>query len=178
MSLHEPYGWEVGRTTLRNHTLEAAQEAETSIDRRLQAATKPYGQAPVAAQGVDTMRLELDGCEMRTGVSMTAAEAGVSDRGPRERVRVENWRDVRTGLARPLEASERLGVCRLDSSDEVCEPLCGGACAQGLTPQSQVVVPGDGANGVRAAVLLAFPTAQYLFDHPHLKSQLYATATA
>lgn len=178
VSFHEHYGWEVGRTTLRNHTLAAAQEAETYIDRRLQAATKPYGQAPVASQGVDTMLLELDGCEIRTGVYMTAAEAGVSDRGPRERVRVENWRDVRTGLARPLEASERLVVCRLDSYDEVCEQLFGVACAQGLTPQSQVVVPGDGANGLREAVLLAFPTAQYILDHPHLKSQLYDTATA
>jgi hypothetical protein len=77
-------------------------------------------------------------------------------------VRVENWRDVRTGLARPLEASERLGVCRLDTYDEVCEQLFGVACAQGLTPQSQVVVPGDGANGLRETVLLAFPTAQYI----------------
>ena len=178
MSCQEHYGWEVGRTTRRHHTLEAAQEAETSRDRRLQAATKPYGQAPVASQGVDTMLLELDGCEMRTGVYRTAAEAGVSDRGPRERVRVENWRDVRTGLARPLEASARLGVCRLDSYDEGCEQLFGVACAQGLTPQRQVVVPGDGANGLREAVLLAFPTAQYIFDHPHLKSQLYDTATA
>ena len=168
----------MGRTPLRNHTLAAAQEAETSIDRRLQAATKPYGQAPVASQGVDTMLLELDGCEMRPGVSMTAAEAGVSERGPRERVRVENWRDVRTGLARPLEARERLGVCRLDLYDEVCEPLFGVACAQGLTPPSQVVVPGAGANGWREAVLLALPTAHSILDHPHLKSQLYDTATA
>src|SRR4029450_8911124 len=60
----------------------------------------------------------------------------------------------------------------------VCEQLFGVACAQGLTPQSQVVVPGDGANGLREAVLLAFPTAQYILDHPHLKSQLYDTATA
>jgi len=162
VSCQEHYGWEVGRTTRRHHTLEAAQEAETSRDRRLQAATKPYGQAPVASQGVDTILLELDGCEMRTGVYRTAAEAGVSDRGPRERVRVENWRDVRTGLARPLEASARLGVCRLDSYDEGCEQLFGVACAQGLTPQRQVVVPGDGANGLREAVLLAFPTAQYI----------------
>src|SRR5262245_27112163 len=124
------------------------------------------------------MLLELDGCEIRTGVSMTAAEAGVADRGPRERVRVENWRDVRTGLARPLEASERLGGCRLDAYDEVCEQLFGGACAQGLTPQSQVVGPGDGANGLREAVLLAFPTAPDILEHPHLKSQLSDTASA
>ena len=69
---------------------------------------------------VDTMLLELDGGEMRTGVSMIAVEAGVSDRDAQERVRVENWRDVRTGLARPLATKEqRLYVCRMDSYDEV-----------------------------------------------------------
>jgi hypothetical protein len=178
LSFQEHYGWEVGRTTLRNRTLEAAQEAETYIDLRLQAATKTYSQATSDVAGVDTMLIELDGCEIRTGVYMTAAEAGVSDRQPRERVRVENWRDVRTGLARPLDATERLVVCRLDSYDEVCEQLLGIACIQDLTPLSQVVVPGDGAKGLREAVLLAFPQAQYILDRPHLKSHLYDTATA
>jgi hypothetical protein len=41
LSFHEHYGWQVGRTTLRNRTLEAAQEAETYIDLRLQEATRP-----------------------------------------------------------------------------------------------------------------------------------------
>ena len=179
VSFHEHYGWEVGRTTLRNRAMDAAQEAETYMDRRLQAATQPYGQATGASHGVDTMLLELDGCEIRTGVSMTAAQAGMVDRPARKRVRVENWREVRTGVARPLAPQEqRLYGCRLDAYDEVCEQLCGVACAQGLTPQSQVVVPGDGATGLREAVLLAFPEAQYILDDPHLKSQLYDTATA
>ena len=178
LSFHEHYGWQVGRTTLRNRTLEAAQEAETYIDLRLQEATRPYGQGVTASPGVDTMVMELDGCEIRTGVYMTAAEAGVSDREAHERVRVETWRDVRTGLARPLESPERLVVCRLDSYDEVLEQLFGVACLQGLTPLSQVVVPGDGAKGLREAVLVTFPGAQYILDQPHLKSHLYDTATA
>jgi hypothetical protein len=147
------------------------------VDLRLQEATRGDGQA-IASPGVDTMLLELDGCEIRTGLYMTAAEAGKSDREPQARGRVENWRDVRTGLARPLESPERLVVCRLDSYDEVCEQLFGVACAQGLTPQSQVVVPSDGAKGLRKAVLVTFPEAQYILDHPHLKSQLYETASA
>ncbi len=151
VSFHEHYGWEVGRTTLRNRTLDAAREAETYIDLRLQEATRPYGQGITASPGVDTLVLELDGCEVRTGLYMTAAEAGVSDREPQQQVRVETWRDVRTGLARPLESQERLVVCRLDSYDEVLEQLFGVACAQGLTPLSQVVVPGDGAKGLREA---------------------------
>jgi hypothetical protein len=175
---HEHYGWKIGRTTLRNRTLGAAQEAETYIDLRLQKATRPYGQGVTASPGVDTMVMELDGCEIRTGVYMSAAAAGVSDREPHERVRVETWRDVRTGLARPLDAHERLVVCRLDSYDEVLEQLFGVACLQGLTPRSQVVVPGDGAKGLREAVLVTFPGAQYILDQPHLKSHLYDTASA
>lgn len=176
VSFHEHYGWQVGRTTLRNRTLQAAQEAESYMDLRLQEATRPYGQGVAASFGVDTILLELDGCEIRTGLYMTAAEAGVSNRRPRQRVRMENWRDVRTGLARPLDSTERLYVCRLDSYDELCEQLFGVACAQGLSPLSQVVVPGDGAKGLREAVLVEFPQAQYILDLPHLKSHLYDTA--
>ena len=178
VSFYEHYGWEIGRTTLRNRTLDAAREAETYIDLRLQEATRPYGQGVTASPGVDTMVLELDGCEIRTGVYMSADKAGVSEDDSRERVRVETWRDVRTGLARPLESQERLVVCRLDAYDEVCEQLFGVACGQGLTPLSQVVVPGDGAKGLREAVLATFPEAQYILDQPHLKSHLYDTATA
>jgi hypothetical protein len=177
VSFREHYGWDVGRTTLRNRTLEAAQEAETYVDLRLQEATRGYGHA-IARPGVDTMLVALDGCEIRTGVYMTAAEAEMSERDPWKRVRVENWRDVRTGLARPLDSPERLVVCRLDAYDEVCEQRFGVACAQGLTPLSQVVVPGDGAKGLREAVLVTFPNAQYILDRPHLTSQLYDTASA
>jgi hypothetical protein len=179
LSFHEHYGWEIGRTTLRNQTLQAARDAERYVDERLLEATKTYARDMASPPAVDTMLLELDGCEIRTGVYMIAVEAGVSDRDAQERVRVENWRDVRTGLARPLATKEqRLYVCRMDSYDEVLEQLFGVACVQGLTPLSQVVVPGDGAKGLREAVLVTFPKAQYILDHPHLKSHLYDTASA
>ena len=178
LSFNEHYGWQVGRTTLRHLTLEAAQDAETYLDLRLEEATQTYGRPSPARPGVDTMLMELDGCEIRTGVYMTAAEAGVSDKPPGQGVRVENWRDVRTGLARPLAARERLYVCRLDSYSEVLDQLFGVACAQGLQPWSQVVVPGDGAKGLREAVLQTFAGAQYILDRPHLQSHFYDTATA
>ena len=178
LSFQEHYGWAIGRTTLRNRTLQAAQDAETYVDERLLEVIQTYGQ-DLASPAVDTMLLELDGCEIRTGVYMSAAQAGLADRPARQHVRVENWRDVRTGLARPLaDKEQRLYVCRMDSYAEILAQLFGVACAQGLTPRSQVVVPGDGAKGLREAVLVAFPKAQYILDHPHLKSHLYDTATA
>ncbi len=47
-----------------------------------------------------------------------------------------------------------------------------------MTPRTQVVVPGDGANGLREAVVAVFPGAQDILDHPHLKSHFYDTADA
>jgi hypothetical protein len=92
--------------------LQAAQDAATYLDERLEQATGTYEQAAMAPPRVPTMLMGLDGCEIRTGVYMKAAEAGMSDRPAHQRVRVENWRDVRTGLARPLHGDERLYVCR------------------------------------------------------------------
>jgi len=176
VSFEEHDGWAVGRTTLRHQTLQAAQDAASYLDERLLQGTDTYEQAGMAPPQVPTMLMGLDGCEIRTGVYMTAAEAGLSDRPAHQRVRVENWRDVRTGLARPLHADERLYVCRMDSYDEVLEPLFGVACLEGMTPRTQVVVPGDGAKGLREAVVSVFPGAQYILDHPHLKSHFYDTA--
>jgi hypothetical protein len=178
VSFEEHYGWAVGRTTLRHQTLQAAQDAASYLDERLWQATGTYEQAGMAPPQVPTMLMGLDGCEIRTGVYMKAVEAGLSDRPAHQRVRVESWRDVRTGLARPLHADERLYVCRMDSYDEVLEQLFGAACLQGMTPRTQVVVPGDGAKGLREAVVSVFPGAQYILDHPHLKSHFYDTATA
>ena len=47
-----------------------------------------------------------------------------------------------------------------------------------MTPRTQVVVPGDGASGLREAVVTVFPGAQDILDHPHLKSHFYETAEA
>jgi hypothetical protein len=63
-------------------TLPAVQAAETYVDVWLQCATAAYGQAVVQPPAVDTTLLELDGCEIRTGVLMTAANAGLPGREP------------------------------------------------------------------------------------------------
>jgi len=68
LSFQEHYGWKVGRTTMRNQTLQAARDAETYVDERLLEATKTYAQDLASPPAVDTMLLELDGCEIRTGV--------------------------------------------------------------------------------------------------------------
>ena len=94
VSFEEHDGWRVGRTTLRPQTLQAAQDAASYLDERFQQATGTYEQAGMAPPQVPTMLMGLDGCEIRTGVYMKAAEAGLSDRPAHQRVRVENWREV------------------------------------------------------------------------------------
>jgi hypothetical protein len=47
-----------------------------------------------------------------------------------------------------------------------------------MTPRTQVGVPGDGAKGLREAVVTVFPRAPYILDHPPLKSHFYDTADA
>jgi hypothetical protein len=131
MNFEEHYGWQVGRTTLRHQTLQAAQDATSYLDERFQQATGTYEQAGMAPPQVPTLLMGLDGCEIRTGVYMKAAEAGMSDRPAHQRVRVESWRDVRTGLARPLDTDERLYVCRMDSYDEVLDNSLGWAVLRG-----------------------------------------------
>jgi len=137
----EHYGFEVGRTSLRNLTLQAAGESERDVDLTLFEAATGYGQPLTERPDVAELLVELDGCEIRTEVVMSAAKAGVSDRPPHELVRQENWRDVRTGLVGPLGSKQRLYVCRLDTYGEVCNQLFGAACLEGLTSRTQVVVP-------------------------------------
>ena len=105
-SVKEHYGFEVGRTTLRNLTLQAAKEAEEYIDLTLAKGKKADEQSLFERPGVPELVVELDGCEMRTGVLMHAAEAGVSDRQGQQRVRQENWREVRTGRTIPTSPRE------------------------------------------------------------------------
>jgi hypothetical protein len=75
-SFQEHYGWQVGRTTLKHQTLHAAQEAASSLDGRLQQATRTYEQDTLEPPAVPTMLMELDGCEIRTGIYMSAVHLG------------------------------------------------------------------------------------------------------
>jgi hypothetical protein len=96
----EHYGWEVERGTMRNQTEQAARHAETYVAARL--AHRPDATSEETAPlPVETLVVELDGCEIRTGQVMTAAAAGRSDLPPAQVVRVEAWKEVRTGLVRP-----------------------------------------------------------------------------
>ena len=58
----------------------------------------------------------------------------------------------------------------MDEYPELCTELFKAACARGLTPETQVVAPGDGGNGLKEEMEVHFLQFQYILDHRHLES--------
>lgn len=173
----EHSGWAVGRGTMLNQTERVAREAEQYIADRLQQGAHPAS-APQSLAPVSTMVVEVDGCEIRTGRPMTAADAGRRDLPPMQGVRVEEWKDIRTGLVRPLGEEERVYISRMASYPEVCAQLVDAARGRGLTLETHVIAPGDGGQGLKEELAKHFLKFQYILDYRHLSSHFYATADA
>ena len=107
----EHYGWEVGRTTILRLTENLGEWAEAFIQERFEEGEERYRASNAAAPKAELMITRLDGCMLRTGTLMTAGEAALlaendNDRQryeelpPDKMVRLEKWREVRTGFAR------------------------------------------------------------------------------
>src|SRR5690606_10368660 len=119
----EHYGREVGRTTILRLTENLGERAEAFLEERFEEGEQRYQTSRAAAPKADLMITGLDGCMLRTGSLMTAGEAALlaeneNDRQRYEelpgkkRVRLEKWREVRTGFARRRDQVEPLYVCR------------------------------------------------------------------
>lgn len=175
-AFHEHYGWTIGRTTVRKVTQRHARAAEAFVDETLATEAEGYMEPRAMRPGCDHIVVQLDGCAIRTGEMMSARRAARVDLPPDKKVRREEWREVRTGLARQLGEIEPTYVCRLDRYGGVTEHLFGAACAHGLTERSTVIAPSDGALGLREALEERFPRLQFVLDYPHLKSHVYDTA--
>jgi hypothetical protein len=91
----EHYGWEVGRTSILRVVESVAAEAEVYVGRRLQESRKEFD-APLAVRpGCEQLLVELDGCEIRTGVlKPRAGRERTAVRRHKKRRRHQEWRDV------------------------------------------------------------------------------------
>lgn len=174
----EHYGWELGRTTIRSATQAEALRAERFIDELFDEFSRLYQQPIAERRGATHLVAELDGCEIRTGELMSVRRALRYDLPPEQMVRPERWREVRTAFARGLHEVDATYVCRIGSYDEVTEQMFGAACNHGLTEQTTVVAPCDGAFGLREALEERFPRLKFVLDYPHLKGHVYETAEA
>jgi DNA-binding transcriptional ArsR family regulator len=175
----EHYGFEVGRTTVLRVVERHAAAAQAFVHERLEAAQKKFDEPLATRPGVEPMLVELDGCEIRTGTLRPAETDERSPvRGLPKRVRDEAWRDVRVGLARPVDELEPTYVAGLDTYDNVVHELFGAACERGLSSRTKVFATSDGGNGLREALDAQFAGLRFILDRPHLRSHLFDTADA
>lgn len=175
----EHYGWEIGRTTVLRVVEQRAHEAERYVAERLHEARQAFATPLKQRPGVDELLVELDGCEIRTG---TLVPAGTDEKTEvlklNKRKRIEEWRDVRVGLARPLSEIARTYVAAMSSYDDVTDQLFSAAVDRGLSERTQVVGVADGGIGLREALDAKFAGMRFVLDRPHFKQHLYEAADA
>jgi hypothetical protein len=175
----EHYGWEVGRTSILRVVEGVAVEAEEYVEHRLQESRKAFDTPLAARPGCEQLLVELDGCEIRTGVlKPRPGRERTPVRRHKRRRRHQEWRDVRVGLARRLDEVDRTAVARLAPYEEVTEQLFCAAVGRGLSSRTKTVAVADGGNGLRDALAERFTPMQFILDQPHLKGHLYETAEA
>ncbi len=175
----EHYGWAIGRTSILRVVESEAMRAEAFVTQKLEEELKAYAAAETVTQGIETMLVELDGCDIRTGKLALAPGGGVTAiRKNRRRVRTTEWRDVRDGLARPMESDTALCVSGLKSYPDIVRQLLGVACIAGLTDKTTVVGVTDGGNGLSEELAVQMPNFIHILDKPHLASHLNEAADA
>ncbi len=178
----EHYGWVIGRTSILRVVEAEAVRAEEFVERKIEEQLKIYEASEPATKSdnaIATMLVELDGCEIRTGKLLPAPGGGVTPirENPR-RIRETQWRDVRDGLARPMESKTPLCVSGLKSYPDIVRQLLGVACLGGLTDKTNVVGVTDGGNGLSEELAVQMPNFIHILDKPHLASHLNAAADA
>lgn len=175
----EHYGWAIGRTSILRVVESEAVRAEAFVARKLEEQLKTYEATETMTKGIETMLVELDGCEIRTGKLAPAPGGGVTPiRKNPCRIRTTEWRDVRDGLARPMESDTALCVSGLKSYPDIVRQLLGVACMAGLTDKTTVVGVTDGGNGLSEELAVQMPNFIHILDKPHLASHLNEAAAA
>ena len=176
----EHYGWAIDRATVRREVEKTAMAASQYVEIRLLEARLDYSQSLETRPGNEQVVVELDGCHIRTGkkVPIEGAEVTEKRRLPRSQ-RPPDWREVRVGLARPLQQKEQQTyVARMSKYPEVVQQLVSASIDQGMSERTQVYAVADGGNGLREALEAQFPNLTFILDRPHLKGQLYEGAEA
>jgi hypothetical protein len=173
----EHYHYALHSSTVSRVTKQVADDALAYVEQRLARADE---QALATPDGVEQMVVEIDGCEIRTAVFTpveNSSETTPAYQNPKKH-KIINWRDVRIGFARPLNAVSKTYVGKKASYADIVSDVAQAAVLEGMTPHTQVVGIGDGGIGLKEALEQHFPTMQFILDKPHLKDHLYETAEA
>jgi hypothetical protein len=171
----EHYGFAVSRTSVLRVTETQALAAERFVQARLAAERERFE----SQQENRSVLVELDGCTLRTGTLHPApGSETTSVRGLPRRQRVEEWREVRVGLARQMEETTPTYVAAMASYPQVVASLFSAAVSHGLSPASPTLAVADGGLGLKEELELQFPNLTFILDRPHLQKHLYETAEA
>jgi hypothetical protein len=178
----EHYGWRVKRSKIRREVEHIAELALTYVERRLAMLSKTFKKMtpPKKRTGWNRILVELDGCHVPTGISVTKeTEELTPSRKIKKHQRPRDWREVRVGFARPVESQkQRTFIGLMGQYPEVVEQLHSAAIDRGLSTYTLVYGLADGGNGLFEALEARFEHFQFILDQPHLKHHLYDTADA
>jgi hypothetical protein len=171
----EHYHYDIGPSAAARATKNTAQQAMEYVDNRLSNSDLGQEQKQLS---VETMLVELDGCELRTAqmVSIDNTSETTPVYGNPKKNKKINWRDVRIGFARPLDSPSKMFVGKMDSYPEVIRQLHSAAVLSGMSSATDVVGVADGGIGLSEELIKQFPTMQFILDKSHLKDHFYQTA--
>ena len=174
------YGWNIDRHRVRRAVVKIAPQAQEYVDQRLERSRDEYNKTLDVRPGEKQILVELDGCHIPTGIFQSAQTQQLTKkRQLPKKERTREWREIRVGLARPLENKEqRTFVALMSKYPEVVRLLVSAAIDQGMSLRSDVYAVGDGENGLCSELQSQFKNLQFILDRCHLKQHLYETAEA
>lgn len=171
----EHYHYEIGPSAVDSATKDTAMKAMDYIENKL----SDIDSGPLQGKTIETILVEMDGCEIRTAEFMPAVDSRETTpvyNNPKKN-RIMKWRDVRLGFARPLvESPNKTFVGKMDSYETVVNQIHSAAVIVGMTPETKVIGVADGGIGLREELERQFPNMQFILDKTHLKDHLYDTA--
>lgn len=180
MRFQEHYGFWVERNAVRREVEAVANLGQQYIEHRLNSLKQQVDDHKNQTLGLPRLVVELDGCQIRTGVYFAAQKAELTPKRqliPKKRT--INWREVRVGFARPVDdKKKRTFIARMDKYPAVVQQLVSAAINQGMGKETEVTAVADGGNGLREALEVGFPNLKFILDRIHLKQHIYQTADA
>jgi len=178
----EHYGWTVERGAIRREVEAIANDAESFVEKRLLALETKYKNLvpPKRRTGWNRVLVELDGCQIRTGILVSNETKELTPlRSLKKRKRKIDWREVRVGLARPVENKDsRTFIAKMAQDPELVPQLHSAAVDQGLSIYTLVFGVADGGNGLKEALEAKFTNFQFILDYAHFKQHLYQAVEA
>ena len=175
MRFKEHYHYHIGPSATARATKNTAQQALAYVETRLSDAGLEQAGKQVS---IDTLLVELDGCEIRTALMVPAENSKETTPvygNPKKNKQI-NWRDVRLGFVRALNSPSKMFVGKMDSYPEVVGQLHRVAVLAGMSSTTDIVGVADGGIGLSEALKKQFPTMQFILDKSHLKDHFYDTA--